>query len=162
MAGLPGIDTIATYGGALVDEAPVRDATTDESAASINLVKMNVAGATHTQDRAWVRFVGHATTPADPTSNVHDAVWGDSVSVKPSPAKGGTGIYDITWPATVTDELGATHSVNLRTARCSIEGSALYFATATVTAPNVVRVRIFNTSFAANDAAGVTFLLTVK
>lgn len=162
MAGLPDIDTIGTYGGALVDEVAVADATLDESAVSINLVKMNVAGATHTQDRAWMRFVGNATTPADPGSNVHDAVWGNAVGVKPTTAKGGTGIYDVTWPATIVDELGVTHSVNLRTAHVGVEGATLYLWTATVTAPNVVRVRIFNTSFAANDAVGVTFLLAVK
>jgi hypothetical protein len=159
MSGLPDIDTIATYGGAKVDEAPVADNSLDESAASINLVKMNVAGMTYTVDRAWARFVGHATTPADPASNVHGAVWGDGLSVKPVVTKGGTGIYVLTWPTTVTDALGVTHAVNLRGVTVSVEGATLYLHTEKITAPNVAEVRIFTTLFAANDAAGVTFLV---
>jgi hypothetical protein len=162
MAGLPDIDTIDSYGGAKVNEAEIADPSTDESADDINVVKMNVAGATQTLDRAWVRFVGHATTPADPASNVHGAVWGNGPDVKPVVAKGGTGIYDVTWPTVVTDELGVNHNVNLRAAVVGVEGATPYLWTATVTAPNVVRVRIFITTPAASDAVGVTFLLTVK
>lgn len=158
---LPAIADLNTYGGVREDYAPVEDASTDVGADELNNVFADVAGMTQTACRAWVRFVGHATTPADPSSNVHGAVWGDDPSVKPTVAKGGTGIYDVTWPTTINDELDVDYTINLRSGWVSVEGTTLYFYTVTPTGPNTFRVRVFNTGFAANDAAGVTFALFV-
>lgn len=162
MAGLPDVDALTSYGGAKENYAPVEDSTTDEDAEHRNLYAGNVAMMTHTAVRAWVRLKGHASSPTDPSSNVHDAVWGNDATVKPATARTGTGVFTITWPETVTDELGEEHSVNLRqVVGVNVEGSTLYFAQATITAPNVVTLYVFNSSAAANDAAGVTFGVSV-
>lgn len=157
MAGLPGIDSLETYGGRKDDYAPVEDPSTDESAAHRNLYAANVAAMTNTACRAWCALVGHGTSPTAPVSNIHGAVWGDSTTVRPVTARTGTGVFTITWPETVLDELGEEHTVNLRRCWVNVEGSTLYFCTATVTASNVITLRVFNTSAAANDGVGTTF-----
>lgn len=147
MAGLPGIDSLATYGGEKADYAPIEDPTTDESAEHRNIVFANVAAMTQTSCRAMRSFTGHATTPADPVSGfVHAAVWGSDNGVKPTVAHSATGIYDITWPTDVTDELGETHSVNLRRAVAQVEQSDGTFRDAhpKVTSANVVRVYTYS------------------
>lgn len=162
MAGLPGVDSLETYGGEKDNYAPIEDTTTDEDAAHRNLYASNVAGMTQTISRAMCRFVGHATTPTDPASNVHFAVWGNDVSVKPAVAHSSTGVYTITWDSTVTDALGEDHSVNLATGWANVEGSTLYHAQVTITAPNVATVYVFNSAGAANDAVGVTISVFVR
>lgn len=161
MAGLPGIDSLSSYGGAKTNDAPVEDNSTDESADHRNLYAANVAGMTQTVDRAWCRFVGHGTTPTDPASNVHAAVWGNGVSVKPVPARTGAGVYTITWPTSVTDELGVSHTVNLRSAKWNVEGSTPYTLTVTLTSVNVATVRVFDMAGVANDGVGTTFAIYV-
>lgn len=162
MAGLPDVDALASYGGVKANDFNVEDPTTDEDAAHRNLYAANTAAATHTLIRAYRRLVGNATTPTDPGSNVHDAVWGDSLAVKATIARTGTGVYTITWPTTVTDELGVVHTVNLVDGWANINGSVLYFAQVTITAPNVATVYVFNSSAAANDAVGVTIAVFVR
>jgi hypothetical protein len=162
MAGLPGIDSLSTYGDAKSNYAPVEDPTTDEDAAHRNLYAANVAAMTQTAPRAICRFVGHGTTPTDPASNVHFAVWGNDVSVKPVVAHSATGVFTITWPSTITDELGEEHSVNLVDGWPNVNGSTLYHAQVTITAPNVATVYVFNSAGAANDAVGVTIAVFVR
>jgi hypothetical protein len=162
MAGLPGVDSIEDYGGVKEDYAPVEDNSTDESADHRNLYAANVAGLTQTAPRALCRFVGHAVTPTDPASNVHFAVWGNDLAVKPTVAHSATGIYTITWPTTVTDELGEEHTVSLATGWANTEGSTLYHVQVTITSSNVATVYVFNAAGAASDAAGVTFAVFVR
>lgn len=160
MAGLPDIDSLATYGGPLANFAPVVDPTTDEDAAWRNLYAMNVAMLGHTAPRALRSFVGHATAPTDPVSGfVHDALWGNSAPVKSTVAKdggAGTGRYTSTWPTTIVDELGVTHTINLRRAHAWAEGSTAYHCQAEISSANVVMVRVTDMAGAAADAAGVT------
>lgn len=154
MAGLPGIDTIDTYGGLKINHHPVEDITTDLDADHHNLMSANIAGMTQTAVRAIRRFVGHATTPTDPVSGlVHAAVWGSDNGVKPTVTIGST-VYTITWPTSITDALGVSQNLNLRCACAQVEttGTTLYVATARVTAANVAQVRVYS-SFAALDAA---------
>jgi len=70
-----------------------------------------------------------------------------------------TGTWTLTWPTTVTDQLGASHTLNLRKATVKVEGSTLKFAQCSVTAPNVVTIYGFDTTFAANDLTGITLLV---
>ena len=115
-----------------------------------------------TAPRAIYRFIGHATTPTDASSNYQYAVWGNDVSVKPTPAHTGTGVYTLTWPTTVTDELGESHSVNLVDGWANVNGSTLYHVQVTITSPNVATVYVFNAAGAANDAVGVTIAVYVR
>lgn len=144
---LPDIDSIDTYGGALSNYEPIVDPTTDEDASWRNAYVCNVAMMTRTALRAVRRFKGHATTPADPsTGTVHEAMWGNTNGVKPSVVHNATGIYDVTFPASVDDELGTAHDVNLRWAMAQVEQSDGTFraAHAKVTGANTVRIYTYS------------------
>ena len=71
------------------------------------------------------------------------------------------GVYAFTWPATIVDALGVTQTLALRFASAAIQGGTLGFANATVTAANVVTVRVFSTAFAASDIVGTTICVQV-
>jgi len=157
----PAIDALATYGGALANYAPIVDPTTDRDADAANQAYASTAAMTHTATQAWARFVTSATTPTLAVTNSNDAAWGNSTPYQPAPTRSTTGIFLLTWPTTIIDELGATHTINFRWAEVSIEGAATMsgFARCVVTAPNVVRVHVFDTTFAAADLAGKTLLV---
>jgi hypothetical protein len=145
---LPDKDSLATYGGPMSNygAAGVVDPTTDEDAGWRNKYAANVAAMTHTIARAACSFLGTtggATAIADPSTGfVHDAVWGDGSTVKPSATRISTGIADVIWPSTVTDELDDSHAVSLRRAWADVEPSNTLFksANAVVTSANTVRV----------------------
>lgn len=154
----PDIDTINTYGGGLFNYSPVEDPTTDRDAAAMNEALESVAEVTHTAARCWARVVLGAS-PALANVNGSDAGWGNASPSPPTPAHSGTGVYTVTWPAVVTDGLGATHNLNLRWARASLEGSTFGFAQASATSANVVTVNCGNSAGAANDLSGVVLLV---
>lgn len=139
-------DSLSTYGGALSNYSDPIDPTTDEDAAWRNKYAANVAAMTHTVTRAARSFLGTtggATAIADPSSGfIHDAVWGDAPSVKPSATYVATGTYDVIWPTTITDELGTTHTLSIRRAWAEVESSdgTLRLASAKVTGAQKVRV----------------------
>lgn len=154
---LPDKADIATYGGILQNYGEVADPSTDLDATAFNDCRADVAGMTNVIQRALVSFLGHATTPADPSTGfVHSAVWGEGALVKPTKAKVSTGRYRFTWPATVTDELGESRSVNFRRARGWAEGATAYHVQCEVTSANVIDVRVFDMAGTPTDAAGVT------
>ncbi len=153
----PAVDSLDTYGGAKVDLNPITDPTTDRPSAAVNEAYASVAAMTHTAVQCWARVTTAASTGAMVLSS-HDAAWGNEVSVAPTLARTTTGVFTVTWPATVTDELGDTPTVALRAAaRPNTEGATLYFAQAVKTSANVVTFYVFNSAGAANDAVGVTF-----
>ena len=165
---LPDIDAISAYGGLLADYYQVEDPTTDESALSINQIKCNVAMSTFTQVRALCAFVtANTAAPTDPASNVHFAVWGNSVGVKPTVARTGVGTFTITWPATVQDQgtvlnqTPSSHTVNLRRGRGWCEGSTWIPVQVAITSPNVATVYAFNSSGTLTDTTGNTLVVCV-
>lgn len=151
----PDIDSLATYGGALNNYAPVTDPTTDRDAAAANQAYASAAAMTHTSRRCWARFVGAASTGALAlqVTNGHDSHWGSASGVKPTFVRTSAGIVVLTWPATVTDEIGVVHTLNLRWARCANEDADGFFR-AKVTSPNVVTVTMSTTAAAASDFVG--------
>lgn len=152
----PAIRSITNFGGVMVDYRPSEDPETDLSADYYNDLSASVAAMTHLAPRAWAVLVGHATTPTVSNSS-HDSAWGSLVAVKPTPTRVGTGHFRLTWPTSVTDELGGSYSVNLRAPWCNVRGSTLYFAQCDLVSANVVDLYVFNSSGSANDAAGVSF-----
>lgn len=153
---LPDIDTVDTYGGELVDYAPVEDPTTDQSGEGLNALKSTSASLTHTAARAWARFQGgdgFIFVPDFTATNSHDANWGNDLGVRPVLARTGTGVYTLTWPSTVTDELGEAHAVNFRWAKASFENQAAV-VNAECTAVNVVTIRVWDMAGAAADYNG--------
>ena len=153
---LPDIDDYnATFGGSKVNYAPVEDVTTDEDAAVRNAYVADVAMMTPTAIRGWVRFTASATAPV---LVAHNANWGTGAGVAPVLARTGVGVFTITVPATVTDPLGNTHTVNLRDAWVNARGAATFlFCGAVVTSANVITVYIGSAAGAASDAAGTDF-----
>lgn len=171
--GCPGISSLDDYGGPKANYAPVTDPTTDEDAVDRNQYVCDVAMMTHTAPRALVRFVtANGAAPTDPASNVHDAMWGSTVGVKPAIARTGEGIWTATWPAEVDDELtseiaalggGVEHTVNLRAAfaQATAVSGVLKHAIAEVTSANVVTIRGFLADGTADDIAGSTITVVV-
>jgi len=156
----PDIDAIATYGGALNNYSPIVDPTTDRDAAMVNKALCSTAAMTQTAVRAWVRFLTHATTPTLASSNICDGLWPNILGNRPAPTRSGTGTFLLTWPSSLNDELGVSHTLNFRAAAAFVENTTLNgFVLAKPTAANVITVYTFNTSFAANDLAGTTILV---
>lgn len=151
---LPDTDDLSTLGGAKQNYAPVEDPTVDIDADHHNIATANVAMMTHLATRAACSFETHGTTPVDPSGFVHDACWGSLVGVKPTVTRAALGTFDVQWPASVTDELGETHTVALRRAWASAEGATALILTVTRTDVRTVRVRVFDDAGAATDAAG--------
>lgn len=114
---LPGKATLAdTYGGPYANERPVEDSTTEVDAPFFNEMGADTAAATRTAVRAWVAFAGLTYTAGDQSIAVvdHDAVWGGAIGVIPTIIQNPAGTYVITWPTTVDDELGETHTLDIQ------------------------------------------------
>lgn len=168
---LPNISSIDDYGGPIQDYAPVTDPTTDEGAIYRNRYVNDVAMMGHSAPRGFVRFVAaNGTDPTDPASNVHDAMWGSSVTVKPVVARTAEGVWTVTLPTTVEDELtpeaaslggGETHTVNVRAAlaQATPVAGVLKHAVAEPTSANVITVRGYLADGTADDIAGSTILV---
>lgn len=163
MSGLPTISALSTYGGALVNYAPVEDPTTDRDALAANIAYADCAAMTQTAVRAWARFVTSATVPTLAVPFPNDATWPNVFANLPVLTRSAVGVFLLTWPTTVIDALGATQTLNFRGCGApNLEGAALAgFANATVTAANVVTVRTFSTAFAASDIAATTIFVPV-
>jgi hypothetical protein len=159
---LPGISTIDSYGGALVNKSPIGDPTTDQDAPAFNQMKVDCASMTNTACRAWVRFVTSATTPTLAVTNNGQAVWGNAPGVRAVPSRVTGGQFRLTFPASTTDALGATTTTNLVWARADSEGTAtLTSARAAVSGANTVDIFTFNAAGTNGDIAGTTVLVLV-
>jgi hypothetical protein len=153
---LPAVDDFtATFGGAKVNYSPVEDPTTDEDAGTRNTYVADIAMATQTAIRSWCQFKGAATTGGMSVTQ-HAAVWGNTIAVVPVLARTTTGTYTITWPATITDALGVSQSVNFRTAWCNITDLTTgWDFNCAVTAANVVTVVTRNSTGTLTEATGL-------
>ena len=148
-------DYTATFGGSKTNYAPIEDVTTDEDAAVRNAYVADVAMMTATATRGWVRFTASATAP---TLVAHNANWGTGAGVAPTLARTAVGVFTITIPATVTDPLGNTHTVNIRAAWMNSRGGSSFFQGECIpTSANVVTIYIATGAGVASDAAGVDF-----
>lgn len=105
-----------TYGGPYDNQRQVQDATTEMDASLGNQELNDVAMMTAMTRKAWVEFSG-VTYSGSGTDSIavvaHSALWGSGTSVKPTIGEDSAGHYVITWPATTTDQLGATHTTNV-------------------------------------------------
>ena len=160
---LPSIDALVTYGGALVNYAPVEDPTTDRDSDAANQAYASCAAMTQTAVRAWARFVTSATTPTLAVTFPNDAVWPNVFANLPVVTRSALGVFLLTWPTMVIDALGVTQTLNFRGCGApNLESVTLAgFANATVTAANVVTVRTFTTAFAASDLVNTTIFVPV-
>jgi hypothetical protein len=149
----PQKQTLATYGGALNDLAPVSDPTTDRAAASANEAYASTAAMTRTASQLWVRY--KTVAGAAPVLMAWNAAWPKIGNAAPALSYGGTGSVVVTLPTSILDELGNTQTVYLLAARRpNAEGATLYGASASVLAPNLAQVLLFTAAGALTDAAG--------
>lgn len=158
---VPDIDSLNSYGGALNNYAPVEDPTTDRDANAANKAYASTAAMTQTTTRAWARLVCAASTGALAlaTTNPNDGLWPNINANLPTLLRNGTGDFTLTWPVTVLDSMGVSHSLNFRAARVMIEGTLFGFANAEAETANSIRVRLANASGAPNDFTGRTILV---
>lgn len=157
----PDADSLATYGGARSNYGDLDsiDPSTDLGAAEFNLLACTAAMNSRMATRAEVVFTGHATTPVYTS---HEAVWKGTTATAPTIARSGAGIFTATFPSTVLDELGVSHTLNLTRAWGQAEGTTSYNVQCSAAA-NVITVRVFlDSSGAANDAAGVTLVVWAR
>jgi hypothetical protein len=123
MPNLPDTLDFDELGGSKVNYSDPADSTTDLDASFGNLTRVAVAAMSRTADRFWLKFSwnGSVVTLID-----WDTCWGKNDAQQPIVVHpGSAGIFVVTLPATVTDDLGVSHSVNLRVGTPGIENSAL-------------------------------------
>lgn len=134
----------AELGGEKEDFEAVTDAETQISAEELNATRCAVAMLSRMCPRALVTFQyvdGYAEVLE------HEAVWGNAAEDAPEVARNDTGDFTITWPATVEDERGDSHSVNIVRGFGNIESDAGYRV-------NVARVDATSVDVFVSDAAG--------
>ena len=157
MPNLPETTDIYELGGVLANAWPVEDPTTDMDAGADNKSRSNVAMMSNTAIRGWVRFTSAASTVAM-LLVAHNAVWGNGASVVPTLARTGVGIFTVTFPTTVLDPLGVSHTVNIRAAWMNSRGGSSFFQGECIpTSANVATIYIATGAGVASDAAGVDF-----
>lgn len=157
---VPAIDTFDDLGGALSNLAgmPVENPLTDVDADADNRARCNVAAMTHTTTHAWVAWTGATWTgsPASVTPDDHEAVWGSSVSVRPTVSQTAEGVWLVTWPTTITDELGTTHTVNIRRCRAWFISGSLVWAQPSAKTAHTVTVKTGTAAGGADGLNGIT------
>lgn len=158
--GLPDSSDISDdYGGPYANQRPTEDGSTEMDAEFGNQLMNDVAMMTHTTPRAWVAFTGHTwsgsgtdvVVPSD-----HDAHWGSSTPVRPTIGQASANRYVITWPATVTDQLGVAKTLNIRYPHePSTLDSALSRAKVVSKTANTLTIDTFNAAGSANALNGI-------
>jgi hypothetical protein len=149
--------SIATYGMPVNDYAPVTDPTTDQSAAGANQGFCDLSMMTNTSIKAVVALQTNNTSA--PVLISHAAQWGTGTA--PTLARTGVGTYTVTWPATVTDQLGASQAVNLTFAVSGISQTLALGVSLAVSA-NVATVKAYNTTTGATfDGTGAIITIAV-
>ena len=150
---LPDTDDLETLGGVMENYRPVEDPTCDMGAEFDNKVRANVAAMTQTIDRVYMQFTSAAANPI--TVVRHHANWGNAPAVAPTVSRTSAGRYLVTWPATVTDELGVVHTVNIVGGRGNAQAGAFYQVQFLANGANSADVYIFNAAGTLVDAAGI-------
>lgn len=157
----PSVDTLATYGGELVDYKTAKiDGTTDRSASEGNKAFASVAAMSHCAPRAIVQLQTAASTGAMVLVS-WEAAWKTNSITPPTPARTTTGVFTIEFPTTFTDELGDTQTTSLRWALAQYSEATAYRAQAVVTSANVVTLYAYNAGGTAADNAGADIVLVI-
>lgn len=150
------------YGTPYQNERPVEDPTTEPDAGAINEALVDTAACTRMICRARVTFTGLTYTSGSQSITVdnHNAVWGSSDGVKPTIVQTAAGIYVVTWPATVVDELGDTHTLNMimPLEPMTIDATLSRVKVTAFTA-NTLSLKAFNAAGSANSLNGIPIKL---
>ena len=155
----PDRDTIGTFGGPWNDYQPVLDSSTDVPAAGGNQWAADTAAMTRTATRGWARFTPAGT--GSPTLQTNWEQWPSGDNAAPTAARTGVGLYTLTYPATVLDELGANHTLNLLAGDGQCESLSVLWTAQVAVSGNVASIAIFNSSQTLADPNGPVFLVKV-
>lgn len=159
---LPDADSISTYGGPYANYGigPV-DPTTDLDANLFNKVIANVAMASRMADRCEVAIKTNSWNGATGTVSAWEAVWKGVSTTPPTVVHTATGTWTVTWPATVQDELLATHTVNLTSAFGAAQGTTALHVQAQASA-NVITFYVFSATGTLTDIASTVIRLRAR
>ncbi len=151
---LPDAESVASLGGVKQNYgvAPV-DPATDVSASNWNDLILDVASMTRMAMRAKFAFTWNGTAV---TVSSYESQWKGGTSTLPTGARTATGSFTFTFPSTITDENGGTHSLNFSEAEARAEGSTFLPSQASASA-NVVTVYTFNAAGSLTDSTTATF-----
>ena len=156
---LPESTTYDQLGGTLTDNRPVENPDTDLSAHASNLLRPNTAAMSRTAIRGWFAFTVTLLPAPSPViaSSDFDAVYGNSLSVKPFIEIEDVGIYTVTFPSSIIDDLLVTRYLLIRgaVANYAPEDPTHYFdAKCKIMSANTMRIHIYdNTNTLSNPAA---------
>jgi hypothetical protein len=160
---LPDRDTGATYQALnKVDyqNLPPADPTVDWSNPFIAPAFCNVAGLTQTAIRAHLSMVLASSSSSLVLSSWY-SVWMNATPTIPILGRTTTGTFTITFPTTVSDEYNNsfnivnTHYVVFSRGWAQIQNSGGLYATSVVPSSNVLTVKLYNSSNALSDFAGL-------
>lgn len=153
--------TIESFGGPWKDAEAATNPETEQAASQANRMAEDLAQATRTVPRAWIKFATSSGGPANVALIDATSVWGDGASTDPVIAKTATGTYTATYAVsyddalvgTDSDEVSETELVNFRFGWGS--GCGLTFAHVQVdTASNVVTIYVFDDASTLSDLGG--------
>ena len=160
---LPNRSSASTFGAlnkVNYQNIPPANLSTDWDNPSLAQAVSDVAALGLTAPRVVCRLVLGASTGALSLAT-YLTQWMNATSTVPTLARVSSGVFTITLPTVVSDEydssFGITNNitVNLVAANATLEGSTPGFLTASASG-NVITVRTFNSSAAANDMVGST------
>lgn len=151
---LPQSNSLSNFGGIKTDYSQIVSVATDWSADNVNSAFGDVAAMSRTAIRTFAQFITSATAP---TLVNFDAVWKTNTPTLPVIVRTGAGIFTVTYPASVTDELGNAQSLNLRSGVGNISSTSTFgFCNVVVSSSNVLTIYLANVAGSANDLVGVT------
>src|SRR5271169_4903419 len=111
---LPESSSFDDFGGAKINYSDPVDDTTDRDASEVNGVFCDVAMMSRAAVRGWLRMTLSASTPTLASTTSWNTTWKGSTSTPPVLARSTTGVFTITFPTTVNDENGDSHTVNIQ------------------------------------------------
>ena len=144
---LPGQATLGNYGGVKVDYAPSVNGATDRDATPVNQAFQDVAAMTLTSVRAYVAWYYASSTVTIVSCN---AEWGNT---PPTITRTSTGVYTVTWPTTITDDLGNVVPVVMYHGWGTLEGAIQQYCSPQMTSPNVATAFCWNSSGAVDPGS---------
>ncbi len=153
---------IDSYGGAFVDESPVRNPTTQQSAAYANRLHEDVAQMTNTTVKFWVTFT--PTLNAAPYTLSASGVlvrthFGTGPTAKPTIDKTATGRYTMTFASTYTDGLDESEATSNFAAFGHVQSASAFGHVQCTVSGAVVSIAIVDLAAADTDLGGTESVL---
>jgi hypothetical protein len=148
-----------SLGGEKSDYSAIVDSSTDRSAVEVNAAYAAVAMMSRTAPRALVRMT---VSTSDPVIASWESVWKAGTATAPTLVRSGAGVYSITFPSSVLDEQGNSHSLNFFGAQVSSEDfTTAWLLAAYATSANSITVYVKNTSGVAADPSSIVLFTTI-